>query len=176
MRSVARLFWAVLSALPAIALAAGYGPYEFGMTREQVRAVTEHAPYYSFRNGDLGTKAGSIDGTQAPISFYFENDRLVRIMIVVYSGPDFDAATGGWVRAFEHIHRHFGGVEVPTIGKRESDVVAARRAFEESGLRARKDVKVQMGAFPMPKDRSIWTTANIVPSVGYWVAVNYAEP
>jgi hypothetical protein len=161
---------------PLLAMADGYGPWKFGMTKAEVRAITEFGPYYDFRNGDLGSKYGVIDGKQAPISFYFRDGHLIRIMLVEYAGTNYEDAKSGWLRAFLHIQRNFGGTEVPGVGNGPTDVKAAERLIDSSGLKSGQDVKVQMGATPMPKDKVVWCTVNIVPAVGYWVAVNYAEP
>jgi hypothetical protein len=65
---------------------------------------------------------------------------------------------------------------VPAKGKGPSDATAAAAVFDEADFKSGPHVKVQMGAVPMPTDRTVWATASIVPNVGYWVAVNYAEP
>ena len=166
----------VCAAFSPIAAGAGYGPWTFGMTKQEVRAITQYGPYYEFQNGDIGTRAGTFDETQAPVSFYFKGDRLIRVMVVVYSGPSFDETAKAWRRAFQHIERNFDAVEVPSIRRGPTNLVSAERALEQSGLRDGRDTKLQMGATPMPKDRVVWCTLNVVPSSGYWVALSYAEP
>ena len=119
----------------SMAAAAGYGPWTFGMTKQDVRAITQHGPYYEFRNGDLGSKNGSVDGAQAPISFYFKNERLVRVMIVLYAGPNFKETQEAWRSAFQHIERYFKSAEVAAVQHGPTDLASAERALENSGLR-----------------------------------------
>ncbi len=174
-----RLFKSLLlliALVPSFASATGYGPWSFGMTKADVRAIAEANPYYEFRNGDIGSQNGTFEGERAPISFYFQGERLVRVMVVAYAGTDYEKAKRAWLKAHAHIQQNFGGTEVPSKGKGPSDAKAAAEALDESGLRTGANAKIQMGATPMPKDRTVWSTVNIVPNVGYWVAVNYAEP
>ena len=161
---------------PTLSSAAGYGPWHFGMTKPEVRAVVDGAPYYDFRNGDIGSQNGKFEGKQAPISFYFRNDRLVRVMVVAYAGQDYDEMKRAWLQVYSYIQRDFGGVEVPAKGRGPAEARLAEQALDESGLKDGENTKVQIGAAPMPADRRVWSTVDIVPTVGYWVAVNYAEP
>jgi hypothetical protein len=161
--------------LPSLSSASGFGAWHFGMSRLDVKAKSDFGPYYDFRNNDVGTRNGLVDGTRLPISFYFQNDRLVRIRILFYQEKNFDEAGDAWLVAFKHVEKHFGGAELPSLKKGNATDFEASVVFLNSGLRDSKNVQVQFGATPMPLDRRVWCTASRLPAGDFMVALNYAE-
>lgn len=94
-----------------VAPVSGYGPWRFGMTREQVRAVEKHAPYAEVAvTGGLETRNGELDGRETPVSFVFGPQGLYQIQIWAYTGDDFDRAAAAWHRVYRHLEDHFGEV------------------------------------------------------------------
>lgn len=164
----------VACACPSFAV--GYGPWRFGMSREQVKAQLEYGPYYDFRNGDLGTKNGPFEDDRVPTSYYFLDDRLVRIITILYLGNEYNEARKAYLRAFVHIKSTFGGAELPTIGKGTIGLAAAEGLIDNSNAKTDPTVHLQIGANPMPKDKTVWCTFSRVATDTFMVALNYAKP
>lgn len=57
----------LITASPAFA--GGFGPWSFGMSADQIQAVTASGPYRPFSNGDLETYNGDFGGKQENVQF-----------------------------------------------------------------------------------------------------------
>ena len=66
--------------------------WRFGMTRDEVRSSHAHGSYYAFRNNDLGIQGGDFEGHRVPISFGSRDDRLRKILIMLYQDGDSESA------------------------------------------------------------------------------------
>ena len=157
-------------------LGAGVGPWSFGMTRDEVRAQVEFGPYYSFKNNDIGTQSGLLDGKQTPTSFYFASDKLKRVMFITYQGTDFPGVKAGWEVCLAHLQKNFHEIEVPNLRAGPTSAEEARAFLEKSGLREDPKVRVQMGPLRMPEDKRVWCSAYRVGPEAIMVSLNYAEP
>jgi len=162
--------------MAASASAQGYGPWSFGMTREEVRAVAAHGPYYDFKNLDIGTQQGPFEGGVVPTSFYFLNDKVERVMLMLYRGNDSAAAERAWQAAYSHLQKTFGGVELPASGLPAATREDAAEALRASNLLVTKVGKLQMGVSPAPKDRLVWCSLTRNEEGLLMVALNYAKP
>lgn len=175
MRARSTLAFAVLF-FASQAIAGGYGPWQWGMGRDEVRAVKQHGPYYDFKNADIGTQNGPFEGKRLPTSFYFEQDKLKRVMVILYAGPDYDAARSAWRGAFQHIAKNFKAAEVRAVRAGPTDLKSAVAALDASGLREGRRAKLQMGATPMPPDRIVWCSIDKPDPNTFFVTLNYAAP
>lgn len=152
----------------------GYGPWAFGMTRNEVRSFEAHGPYYTFRNDDIGTQGGDFEGSRVPISFGFRGDRLWKILIMLYQGGDHENAVAALGQAFKHIERTFGATEVPALGPGPRSLNDAINTA--SALRSAPTGKVQIGAVPMPKDVVVYSSLFKRADGHYIVFLYYEEP
>lgn len=173
---IPRLLLTALLLAPVPALATGFLGWSFGMTREQVQAQTEYGPYYPFRNGDLGSQAGPFRGSRVPISFYFNDDRLTRVMLIAYIGKDLSGLREALQQAVSHLTEELGGVELPEAGLAPAAPEAVLAAFDDQVSGLSPGQRFQAGAFPMPSDRRAWVSVTALQEGMYMVAVNYAEP
>src|SRR5262245_2809192 len=174
---IATVLAALLVALVSQASAAdkvGYGPWRFGMTRDEVRSSQAHGPYYTFRNNDHGTQGGDFEGYRVPISFGFRDDRLWKILILLYQDGDYESAVAALERAFRHIERTFGATEVPALGLGPRSLSDAINMA--SSLREAPTGKVQIGAVPMPKEVVVYSSLFKQADGQYWVFLYYEEP
>ncbi|MEG3156459.1 hypothetical protein ACKVMH_00845 [Lysobacter zhanggongensis] len=171
-----KLLCAALLLVPTCAFATGYLGWSFGMSREQVQAQKEYGPYYPFKNGDLGSQAGPFQGTHVPISFYFNGERLVRVMLIAYMGSDLAAAEAAVRSAVSQLEADFGGVELSglAIAPATSEAVVAAFSAQAPGLAPGQ--RFQFGAHPMLENRKAWVSVTAMEQGQYMVAVNYAEP
>jgi len=169
-------FLRVQEAVPENPGKAGLGPWRFEMTRDQVKAQKEFGPYYDFKNADIGTQNGFLGMSRYPVSFYFENDKLVRIRVQLHMGPGFDSARKAWEVAFRHLESTFGGVEIQSIQTGALELKAVMGALDQSGLSTAASGRIQMGALPMPKEANVWSSFTVVEPGSFMVAVNFAKP
>lgn len=88
-------------------------PWSFGMTKQEVQAVTEYGPYRSFSNGDLETYNGMLDGRKQDFQFFFNNGRLARIGVDLYEGTDLAAAATEWLDLYTWMSAQFGKTDTP---------------------------------------------------------------
>lgn len=168
----------ILSGLLAYssAFAAGYLGWSFGMSKAEVASVGDSSRYYSFSNGDLGAKDEPFEGEPALISFYFGNEKLNRVMLILYMGSDRLKALDAWRSAYHHIKRMCKTVEVSAAGPGaiEQDVALATFVVEVAKLQ--QDQRHQMACLPMREDFRLWASVTRMPNDSLMVAVNYGEP
>lgn len=176
MRFIAHIILALGLVAHGASFAEGFEAWKFGMTRAEVRAQGDSDSYYSFRNGDIGSRQGPFEGLFVPISFYFSNDRLTRVMLIPYVGTDVGQAREAWRKAFLHLQRVAGGVEVPSLGIGPTTLEVALAAFDAQVGTLPRGARHQIGARPMPSGRRIWASVLHTPDDRLMVSVNYGEP
>ena len=140
----------LLLALAAVfAWAQDVGPWKFGMSADEIRAVSEFGPYKSFSNGDLETYAGVFAGAKRNFQFYLGDGKLRRIAIRMYEGYDLDEATGAWRDAYTALSAQFGTIETPklTAGSIENLSQQARALIEAGSKAQMAPVKQRGGEF-----------------------------
>ncbi|OOG45629.1 hypothetical protein [Rhodanobacter sp. C01] len=160
------------AALPAVA--GGFGPWSFGMTADQIRAVTASGPYRSFSNGDLETYNGEFGGKKENVQFFLKDSLLARVGVYTYEGTDLSAATQAWAHTYSTLQAEYGQIETPnyqgqtaeTLGKAAGAIVAAGG-------------KAQMAPVVQPKDAFVFSSFASYAHDGityYTVTVNYDQP
>ncbi|MBL8615148.1 MAG: hypothetical protein JNM72_06005 [Deltaproteobacteria bacterium] len=169
------LIFTLLLVLPSSALGAGYLRWDYGMTREQVQARSEHGPYYQFQNGDLGSQGGPFQGHTVPISFYFRDDKLVRIMLIPYMGDDAQAMDTAVRMAITQLQEEFGGVELPSSGQGRATLDEVMAAYAAQVPLLAPGQRFQFGAHPMPEGHTVWVSVTATGQGQYIVALNYGE-
>jgi hypothetical protein len=156
--------------------AEGYEAWQFGMTKAEVRAQGEPGAYYSFSNGDIGSRQGPFEVETVPISFYFSNDRLTRVMLIPYFGNDVGHAREAWGKILQHLQRVSGGVEVPSLARGPTSTERALADFDAQVGKLQRGARYQAGATPMPQGRRIWASVLHTPDDRLMVSLNYGEP
>jgi hypothetical protein len=162
----------MIAALPA--LAGGFGPWAFGMTADQIRAVVASGPYRSFSNGDLETYNGEFGGKKENVQFFLRDGRLWRIAVYAYEGTDLSAATEAWAHAYSTLRGEFGSIETPKYqGTNVEELAEAARAIVAAGGKA------QMAPTSQPNDAFVFSSFASFDHDGktyYTVTVNYDQP
>ncbi len=136
----------------------GAMPWTFGMTKEQVVAITECGPYKSFKNGDLETYKGVFNGKEENFQFFFDDEKLRRIGVYLYEGPDPDAGAERWLALHATMSGMFGAIETPSI-ELPDDAATRRNLFKTRALdllNARG--KVQMAPLTQPKNAFVFSS------------------
>jgi hypothetical protein len=88
------------------------GPWQLGMTREQVAAFTDHGPYLPVAiTGGLETPNGIFQGKRTLTSFVFDGSGLLYIQVWNYEGKDFGSAKTAALEIFDLFDASFGGME-----------------------------------------------------------------
>jgi ketosteroid isomerase-like protein len=89
----------------------GVGGYRFGMTLDDVRMVSDCAPYTNVsQTGGLECANYTFEGRKMNISFQFNAGRLRRIQFWLYEGGSEAGATEAIGRAIDYLRRTAGGV------------------------------------------------------------------
>ena len=101
--------------VPKLALSAGLPPWQFGMTKEQVKSFNQFGPYKSFKNGDVETYNAIYRGHKENVQFYFENNRLVRTGVYLYEGEDKQKAAAMFTRVYRLLEKDYGRILIPEI-------------------------------------------------------------
>jgi len=131
----------------------GYGPWQLGMTREQVAAATAHGPYSPVTaTGGLETRNAQFQGSQITASFVFGPHGLRHIQLWAYEGQDREKA----LRAFHGVYGYLS----EQLGPLHSDGTPIPRGISEDSLTALvppafKTGTVQSQLSELPKRGSI---------------------
>jgi hypothetical protein len=141
------------------ASAAGLPPWQFGMTKEQVTSFKQFGPYKSFSNGDLETYNGIYRGKKHNVQFYFQNNRLVKIMVSFGEGTSRDKAIQTFRQVYGVLEKIYGKVVIPevSVGKGSQPVNADVLAI---GAAANASVTGYTHINPVnqPRDMHVWGT------------------
>ena len=116
-RLLLRLLAVAIAALPLSGWGAGLPPWEFGMSREQVKSLKQFAPYKTFSNGDLETHKGIYQGRKENVQFFFGPRGLQRIGIYIFEGKDPKKAAVAFRRAYGILQKEYGAVATPDLHK-----------------------------------------------------------
>ncbi len=141
------------------ASAAGLPPWQFGMTKEQVASFKQFGPYRSFSNGDLETFKGVYFGQKRNVQFYFQNNKLVKIEVLLGEGTDRYKAIETFKTACHLLEKHYGKVVIPEVhdaSKNRSDDVtpSAIGAVMNASLFG----YTHINPVNQPKDMRVWGT------------------
>jgi hypothetical protein len=165
----------LLVAFPTV-FAEGYDDWKFGMTREEVKAVSGLGPYYPLPNNDLGSQSGPLENQKVPISFYFAEDKLSRMMLIAYQGEDLEQARKAWELSVSHLANNFEGIELGTNRGVPASAASAIAALDGDIGEMPANSRIQVGVLPMPADLRVWATFTKATDSIFMVAVNYASP
>jgi hypothetical protein len=167
-------FIAALVVAPSVAIAGGFGPWVFGMTAAQIRAVTEHGPYDAFTNGDLETYNATLCGQKQNVQFYLKNGVLWRVVVVTYEGTSSAEAARRWAWTCECLGKLYGTIETPDLKGANLQELAA-----QAQLAVAAGAKVQMAPRSQPKGNFVFSSFNTYEVKGvttYRVWINYDRP
>lgn len=169
-------FLAATLLLSAPANSAGLAPWEFGMSKAQVRSFERYGPYRSFTNGDLETYGGIYDERKENVQFFFDNDKLRRIGVYLYEGTDPEAAREVWRQAYESLTRKYGKIETPGVVVKPGTNPADSEALSVAAAAALIfSEKVQMAPVNQPSDMFVFSSffrRDVQGSRYYWVVIN----
>ncbi len=143
-----RLFAAFFAIAATAAHAAGLGPWQFNMSRDEVQAVVEYAPYKVFKNGDLETYEYTFEGKKENIQFFFDDKGLRRIGVYRYEGYDAALAASSWLRTYEFMQREYGEVRNPV-------------PFTDP----KPDPKLEAEGKPQPTREMVWSITSALTAV-----------
>jgi ketosteroid isomerase-like protein len=91
----------------------GVGGYRFGMTLDDVRKVSDCAPYTNVsQTGGLECANYTFEGRKTNISFLFNGGQLRRIQFWLYEGTSEANAKEAAARAIDYLRRTAGGVSM----------------------------------------------------------------
>ena len=159
----AAFLFAIALCLSPFCIAGGLGPWKFGMSKSEVTAVAEFAPYKSFANGDLETREYPLESQKENVQFFFDDKGLLRrIGVYRYEGPVQMDAVQAWRRTYEFLKREYGGVNsaVPQPGSDGKPLPEnPSLVFSMSSLiLAELHGKVQMAPAKQPEDVAIFSS------------------
>jgi hypothetical protein len=132
-------------------------PWKFGMSHDEVRAISECGPYKSFKNGDLETYDGIFNGNKENFQFFFQDGKLWRIGISLYGGKNADAGAKVWLGLYSTLFKLFGDVETPDNAVPTTEQAAA--AFTAKALEIVQNAgKIQMAPLKQPSDAGVFSS------------------
>ena len=103
------MFGFLIAMLVAAAPIDGVGPYRFGMTADEVRAVEACTPYKPvIRTGGLECPNYEFEGARMNVSFIFGEQGLRRIQLWFYEGTDRAQAVAATDRVLRHLEARYG--------------------------------------------------------------------
>jgi hypothetical protein len=156
------------------AAAGGFGPWTFGMSVEQIRAVDTHGPYRAFSNGDLETYNADFGGRKENAQFYLREGRLWRVALRTYEGTGLDDAAAAWKRTYTTLQALHGPVETPDFPGGDLAALA-----EAAKARVAGGDKTQMAPVEQPAEAFVFSSFNghtVAGTTYYTVTVYYDQP
>jgi hypothetical protein len=170
------LVTAAIVIYPLSAVAAGLPPWRFGMSKEQTKSFTRFGPYKSFKNGDLETYNGIYHGEKHNVQFFFDQNKLTKIEVLIGEGTDRDKAIAAFQTARALLERDYGKVGIPeeqSKGAFGPDVQAIAAAAN-----AAVTGRTRLNPLNQPKDMNVWASMNsYVVNNSRWfsVAIVFAQ-
>lgn len=156
------------------AFADGFGPWKFGMSADQIQALSAYGPYKFFSNGDLETYKGDFGGKKENVQFFLKDGRLWRIGVYTYEGTDLGAATQAWIHTYATLQSQYGSLETPSYQGATTEALAeSARAIVAAGGKA------QTAPLAQPKEEFVFSSFasyNHDGTTYYTVTVSYDRP
>jgi hypothetical protein len=171
----AATFAALIALLAAAGPIQGVGPYHFGMTPDQVRAVEACTPYKPvIRTGGLECPDYEFEGARMNVSFLFGEQGLRRIQLWFYEGTDRAQAVAAAERALRHLETGYGRLRssAPDEAVTAESLIGAAEA-------PIGDRPGRVDVFPaeMPPERQVYGAVGYVTAVrSYLVFLFYSLP
>ncbi len=162
-------------------VAGGYGPWRFGMTKEQVAGVTEFGPYTPVSaSGGLETKNGNFEGQKTNISFVFGDRGLRFIQIWAYEKRDLEEAIASFYRVYQHLQSIRGAVGMPgqILPRAANEKVFTEIVHKAvAAIPPGRTGKLQLLPFERGLDGDVFSSFFRQPQLGvYYVFLYYREP
>ena len=174
----------------------GYGPWRFGMSKDDVQAVDKFGPYTPVASTEgLETKNGPFMGESRNVSFVFGLGGLSQVQIWLYEGKSYDDAVKAFYQAYKHLVENFGPVHqdgnpwpadltaeafaerIPQEYRRAS---SAENFVEDLKLRGSAQVEItRLHLHPQKPVRGADVFGSLLhgPKLGtYWVFLYYKVP
>ncbi|WP_279361852.1 hypothetical protein [Xanthomonas sacchari] len=167
------LISALLLSAAFSANAMDFGPWRFGMSAEEIRAVESNGPYREFSNGDLETYNGDFGGKPQNAQFYLKEGRLWRVAVRAYEGTDLSKATRVWEQTYTTLKKLHGPLETPDLS---GETLEALSASAETLVA--HGGKAQMAPISQPVGTFVFSSFNSFTHEGvtyYMVTVNYDQ-
>jgi len=103
------------------------GPWQLGMTREQVASIADSGPYRTDTSDANAEYANALlDGHEAHVRLAFENNKLASVEASKYEGSDLSAAKIAALEVFDLFTAKLGGAQLPPM--KLNDQAAFNRA------------------------------------------------
>lgn len=176
MRSLASIaFLGVLVTASATA-ASGLGPWKFGMSRDEVKAISQFGPYKSFSNGDLEIHAYEFDRQKRNVQFFFDGRGLNRIEINYYEDREPAQATAAFRDVCEYYRREYGQVEAKFFNEPQN--ADCMTIAEAATAQVEKTGKVQIAPPHSSSDLRSFSSYRINNVLGtkFYSVVLYLDP
>jgi hypothetical protein len=155
-------------------------PWKFGMSPDEVRAVTRLGPYNAFRNGDLETYHGVFEGHEENFQFFFKDGKLDGIGIYLYEGTDAQVAGARWLALRSVMARRYGSMRTPDNVPPVDDSPQGGAPFVARALEiAQRDGRAQMWPLKEPDDVNVFARLGSGIVEGdrmYFVIFKYTPP
>jgi hypothetical protein len=144
--------------IPAGGFSAGLPPWKFGMTKEEVVRFKQFGPYKSFPGGDFETYNGVYVGQKRNVQFYFQNNRLVKIMVEFGESTNRDQTIATFKTVYRVLEKQYGKVVIPeehlAAGTKPNlDVSAIAATIHASTLGY-----THINPVNQPRDMHVWGT------------------
>lgn len=151
--------------------------WHFGMSPEEVSALTDCGPYRTLGRGDLETYAGVFEGKQANFQFDFDEGKLGRIGINLYEGRNARDAAKVYRSVHDSLSKTYGTVDTPGFVADTSSKAGAS-AFESAAYATMMQTgRARMAPFAGPADAQVYSTFvhHVVLKKDYYVVILYYE-
>ncbi len=135
--------------------ALGYGPWQFGMSLEEVMAVEAHAPYEPVRAsmGGVETFSGELGDGVASVSFVFNSaDQLFLIRVWFDLGDSYQDTLTAFHSSYVHVTEGFGSARFDNGYPLEAGMSAEEFTGLVPDRFAPTGEEFEMGADDAPKD------------------------
>jgi hypothetical protein len=155
-------------------------PWKFGMSPDEVRAVTRLGPYSAFRNGDLETYHGVFEGHEENFQFFFKDGKLDGIGVYLYEGTDTQIAGAHWLALRSVMARRYGSMRTPDNVPPKDDSPEGGAPFIARALEiAQRDGRAEMRPLKEPDDINVFARLGSGIIEGgrmYFVIFKYTPP
>ena len=176
---------AIFSLIAALVIApsawsSDFGPWRFGMSKDEVQSFKELGPYRSFSNGDLETYEAIFEGHKEDFQLFFDGTGLRRVGVYLYEGTDLDTAMQKWQYAHDVLARRYGEIEMPGgLATSKAGTPSRETVLADVRSRIAAGQKVQMA--PLHQSLELFTYSSSWPAViegvtHYYVVINADPP
>jgi hypothetical protein len=153
----------------------GVGGFRFGMSRAEVRMVSDCQPYIIVaRTGGLECPNYMFEGRKMNISFIFGDEGLRRIQLWFYEGESESEAREAVGRVIEYLERGAGGVHMPALPGKTVTPDGIIAVLNRSSLQPGYFTQVELSTAPGSQPE-VWFSRVARHQFGYAVML-FADP